>query len=175
MFLNELLEHLGSYCEDLKFNMEEVLSEDGAPGLSKAEIYGIALASSYATGNETLSEFMFLLSQDFLTTNEAFAAKSAASLMAMNNVYYRFCYNMENDHYRKKHSNLRMDVFFNHKINKLDFELYCLAVSAINGCFMSMRAHEKKVLKNGATEDSIHSCIRIAAVINGVARALTIG
>jgi alkyl hydroperoxide reductase subunit D len=56
--------------------------------------------------------------------------------------------------------------------NKPDFELFCLAVSAINGCEMCIRSHEEAVLMGGLTEEHVHDAVRIAAVINASALAL---
>jgi alkyl hydroperoxide reductase subunit D len=56
--------------------------------------------------------------------------------------------------------------------SKADFELLCLAVSAINGCEACVQSHEKVVLEKGITEDQVHDAIRIAAVIHAAAGAL---
>jgi alkyl hydroperoxide reductase subunit D len=56
--------------------------------------------------------------------------------------------------------------------SKVDFELFCLAVSAINGCESCIKAHEKTVLAGGLSEDQVHDAVRIAAVIQGAAVAL---
>ena len=57
-------------------------------------------------------------------------------------------------------------------IDKKDFELFSMAVSAINGCGMCMHAHEDELRKAGMTTEQIQASVRIAAVVNGVARTL---
>jgi alkyl hydroperoxide reductase subunit D len=64
-----------------------------------------------------------------------------------------------------------MNVIGNPGIAKVDFELYCLAVSAINGCGMCMEAHVHEVEKAGTSKLGVQSAIRIASVINSLAQA----
>ena len=46
------------------------------------------------------------------------------------------------------------------------FELFSLAVSAINGCGTCMASHEQVVTKGGVTEDQVHDAVRIAATVS---------
>jgi alkyl hydroperoxide reductase subunit D len=50
-----------------------------------------------------------------------------------------------------------------------------LAVSAINGCEMCVRAHEKTVSDGGLTADHVNDTVRIAATIYATAAALEAG
>ena len=102
----------------------------------------------------------------------AAAARAAAAIMGMNNVYYRFVHLVGNDEYAKLPAKLRMNVIGSPGIDKTDFELYSLAVSAINGCGACVAAHEKVVRKAGIAAEGVQSAVRIAAVIHGVAVAL---
>ena len=92
--------------------------------------------------------------------------------MGMNNVYYRFVHLVENPDYATLPAKLRMNVIGNPGVAKTDFELYSLAVSAINGCGACVAAHDKVVRKAGVTAEGVQSAVRIAAVIHGVAVAL---
>lgn len=67
---------------------------------------------------------------------------------------------------------LRMNFIANPGISKIDFELYCLAVSAINGCGACMRAHTKTLLKENVNKNAIQSAVKIASVICAVAQTL---
>lgn len=109
-----------------------------------------------------------------LSEAELQAAKSAAAVMGMNNVYYRFLHLVSDKDYGKMPARLRMNVIGNPGIAKVDFELYSLAVSAINGCGMCMDAHVHEIIKGGVSKNGIQSCIRIAAVVNAAAQALVI-
>ena len=62
------------------------------------------------------------------------AARAAAAIMGMNNIYYRFLHLVEDAEYQTMPARLRMNVIGNPGIDKLDFELLSLAVSAVNGC-----------------------------------------
>ncbi len=92
--------------------------------------------------------------------------------MAMNNIYYRSLHLMADHSYLKLPAKLRMNAIGNPGIPKSDFELYCLAVSAVNGCGMCLDSHEK-VLRNHFTQEGIQSALRIAAVVHAVAATLT--
>ncbi len=69
-------------------------------------------------------------------------------------------------------ANLRMTGIRSHGHDQLDFELFCLAVSVINGCVFCVKAHEKQLIEGGVSEDKILAGVRIAAVMNGLASVL---
>jgi alkyl hydroperoxide reductase subunit D len=101
-------------------------------------------------------------------------AKAAAALMSMNNVYYRFRHMVGKPSYADKPARLRMNRLVKPATNKADFELFSLAVSAINGCENCVRAHEDTVTKHGLSEDQVNDAVRIAATIHAAAVALEI-
>src|SRR5262245_56406643 len=92
--------------------------------------------------------------------------------MAMTNVYYRFRHLVGKPSYSEKPARLRMNRLVKPASNRVDFELFSLAVSAINGCEACIRAHENAVLDGGMTEEQVHDAIRIAATIQATAVAL---
>ena len=157
---------------DLKLNLGVVLSVEGSPGLSAEQIAGVALASTVAARNPTLLAEIETQASSVLDAAHVSAARAAATIMGMNNGYYRFTHLVGNDEYAKLPARLRMNVIGNPGIDKTDFELYSLAVSAINGCGSCMAAHEKIVRKAGVTAEGVQSAVRIAAVIHGIAVAL---
>lgn len=169
MTLESLKETLGDYAKDIRINISSVLSQDGAPDLSQNQIFGIALASAYATQNSGVISAI-LKETSTLSEAEANAAKAAATIMSMNNIYYRFVH-LVGGEYGKLPAKLRMNVIGQPGIAKVDFELYSLAVSAINGCGMCMEAHVHEVTKAGITPLGVQSAIRIAAVVNALAQA----
>jgi alkyl hydroperoxide reductase subunit D len=105
---------------------------------------------------------------DAAVVEDAFAA---ASLMAMNNVYYRFRHFAPKD-YALKPARLRMQRLARPATNKADFELVSLAVSAVHGCETCVRSHEQVVVEGGLTDDHVHDAVRIAAVIHAAAVTL---
>jgi alkyl hydroperoxide reductase subunit D len=160
------------HAKDLKLNLASVLSPEGAPGLSQEQILGVALASSIAARNPVLLFEVEALAQGALDKAQITAARSAASIMGMNNVYYRFVHLVDNDEYAKLPARLRMNVIGDPGVAKIDFELYALAVSAINGCGACVASHEKVLRKAGLSAEGVQSAVRIAAVMHGIAVAL---
>ena len=101
------------------------------------------------------------------------AAAPLAAIMGMNNVYYRSLHIMHNGaEYRTLPARLRMTIIGNPGVDKIDFELWCTAVSAINGCGMCIDAHEEELKKHGVPVTAIQAVIRIGSVINAVSRVL---
>lgn len=103
------------------------------------------------------------------------AAKSAASVMAMNNIYYRFVHLASNKEYATMPARLRVNVIANPGVDKADFELWSLAVSAINGCGACIDAHEKALNDAGVASTTIRTAVRFAAIIQSVAIAIEAG
>jgi alkyl hydroperoxide reductase subunit D len=171
MNLDALKESLGDHAKDIKLNLASVMSEAGAPELSLKQIHGIALACAYSTKQAAV---ITALTSELLSDAERQAAKSAATIMAMNNIYYRFCHMVSDKSYMGMPAKLRMNVIGNPGIDKVDFELNCLAVSAINGCGMCVDAHTHELSKAGVSKLAIQSAVRIAAVVNATAMAVTV-
>jgi alkyl hydroperoxide reductase subunit D len=172
MDLTQLKNLIPDHAKDLKLNLSTVLSPEGAPGLAEHQIAATALASAIAARNPTLLREIEALVVPTLDAAQVTAARAAAAIMGMNNVYYRFVHLVENPDYGTLPAKLRMNVIGNPGVPKTDFELYSLAVSAINGCGACVVAHDKVVRKAGVTAEGVQSAVRIAAVIHGVAVAL---
>jgi alkyl hydroperoxide reductase subunit D len=174
MSIQDLRNQLGEYAKDTKLNLGSVLTEEGAQDLKLNQIYGIALASAYATKNTTVVNAVQKEAAAILSEAEIHAAKAAATIMAMNNVYYRFNHLVSDKEYGKMPAKLRMNVIGSPGIDKTDFEMMSLAISAINGCGMCMDAHVHEITKAGISKQGVQSCIRISAVINAAAQASVI-
>ncbi len=101
-----------------------------------------------------------------------FAAKAASAIMGMNNIFYRFRHLSSNEKYSTMPARLRMQVIGRHGSDPVDFELWCLAVSAINGCGVCVDAHEKVLREKGVTEETILAAVRIASTIYALAATL---
>src|SRR4051794_3308433 len=143
MNLEIIKSRLPDYAKDLRLNLDSVLSEGGAPGLSAKQIAIIALASAIASRHEPLTEAIAAQAAGVLSSVELDGARSAAAIMAMNNIYYRFTHLVEEEEYLTMRASLRMNVMANPGCGKIDFELASLAVSAINGCGKCVASHEK--------------------------------
>jgi alkyl hydroperoxide reductase subunit D len=160
---------LPDYARDLKLNLSSVLT----PGsLTEQQVWGTALASAVASRNTALLQAIAEEAQARLSPAAFNAAKAAAAIMGMNNVYYRFTHLVGSPDYRTMPARLRMNVIGNPGVDKLDFELWSLAVSAINGCGMCLEAHDREVIAKGATREMVQDAVRIASVIHAVAVVL---
>lgn len=169
MTIDNIKSALPDYARDLRLNLDSVLSEGGAPGLSLRQIHAVAVASAVASRYAPLSQALETLAAASLSAEEINGAKSAAAIMGMTNVYYRFTHLVSDPEYATLRAGLRMNVMANPGIDKDSFELASLAVSAINGCGMCMDSHEKTLRQHDFTAQAVQSAVRIGAVIHAVA------
>jgi len=167
--VESLRARLPENARDTKLNLQSVL-QGGT--LSAAQRWGVAVASAAAARNRELLDAILADARDEAGDAVIDDALASASLMAMNNVYYRFKHMIAKESYEQKPARLRMQRIAKPATNKPDFELFCLAVSAINGCEMCIRSHEAAVISGGLTEDHVVDAVRIAAVVNAAAVAL---
>jgi lipoyl-dependent peroxiredoxin subunit D len=170
MSIETFRDQLPDYARDIKLNLGAVLAPDGAPDLNEKQIWLVALASAYATKTPALWQAVEADAGGHLNDVERRAARGAATLMAMNNVYYRFLHLLGDAEMKKLPARLRMNGLANHGIAKFDFEAMSLAVSAINACGMCIEAHVHELRHQGATPLAIQSIARIAAVITAAAQ-----
>ena len=172
MKIEQVRDALPDYARDLKLNLGTVLTTQGAPGLNEKQIWSIALASAIAARNTSFARSVEAESRAHLADLDIEGAKAAAAIMGMNNIYYRFLHLVEDGEYQTMPARLRMNVIANHGIDKLDFELISLAVSAVNGCGLCVTSHEKKLRSHDVSREAIQSAVRIAATIHAVAGVL---
>ena len=169
--LESLRARMPEEARDIRLNLQAVLQSGGA--LSDGERWGTALAAAIASRSVELAEAIAADARASGVGEEFLAdARAAAALMAMNNVYYRFRHLVGKETYGRMPARLRMTRMAQPATNKADFELFCLAVSAINGCEMCIRSHEAVVLQGGLSEAQVHDAIRIAATVNATAVAI---
>ncbi|WP_395376722.1 carboxymuconolactone decarboxylase family protein [Marinicella sp. W31] len=174
MSIQELKTQLNDFAKDIKLNLGSVLSEEGSAGLTQKQIIMIALGSAYAIKDNTVVNAVLNEASETLDNMEINAVKAATTIMAMNNVYYRFTHLVSDSSYASMPAKLRMNIMANPGIEKVDFELISLAVSAIEGCGLCIDSHVSVVNKAGISKEGVQSSIRIAATINAVAQALAI-
>jgi len=170
--LENIRDALPGYARDLQLNLGSVLTPAGAPGLSERQIWAVALASAAASRNPGFTAELQALAAQHLDAAHINAARAAAAIMGMNNVYYRFLHLVEDAEYGKLPARLRMNVLANPGIAKADFELLSLAVSAINGCGSCIASHERVLRQHGLEREALQSAVRIGAVVHAVARVL---
>ncbi len=169
MNLNELMDTLPAYAKDLKLNFSTLSQQ---PELTPQQLWGTVTASVVASRNPELTQAALAEAANHLSPQALEAAKGAAAIMGMNNVYYRFQHLASNEKYRTMPARLRMNILRSHGIDPVDFELWCAAVSAINGCGACVDSHEKVVREKGLSEEAVLAAIRLASVIHGIATVL---
>ena len=158
------------YGRDLKLNF---LSLKQQSDLNEQQIWGTIVAAAIASRNSEFTQAALAEAAHHLSGPALQAAKGAAAMMmGMNNVYYRFLHLASNPNYKTMPARLRMNLIHPHGVEPVDFELWCAAVSAVNGCSACVDSHEKVIREKGLNEEAILAAIRLAAVIHGLATVL---
>lgn len=174
MNLSQLREQIPDFGRDIRLNLESVLSSEGSPGLTDKQIWSTALSAAYALENEALASMVLNDGGAHLDDATVEAAKAAATIMAMNNVYYRTQHLLEDAELKKLPARLRMNVIGKPGIEKVDFELMSFAISALAGCGQCLHAHLNELRKAGVSNEGIQSSFKIASVLQAASRALGI-
>ncbi|WP_347252364.1 carboxymuconolactone decarboxylase family protein [Legionella sp.] len=156
-------QQLPPFAKDVRLNLTKVLDLTQMDGLTEQQIIGSALAVAYHLGNKLLIADLLELNQE---EKVAEAAKLAASLMAMTNIYYRFVHLSEHKELTQVPAGLRMQGMMNPGIDRLTFETFSLAVSILNGCGACMSAHTRQLQEQGISAHALARIGRIAAVIH---------
>lgn len=167
MSIDALRDALPAYAKDLSLNLSSLVNETL---LTDQQKWGCFLASAYAVGQPQVVKAVEAAAQ--MSPEAKTAAKAAAAIMGMNNIYYRSLHLMKNAEYRTLPAKLRMNIIGNPGVDKTDFELWCTSVSAVNGCGMCLDAHEEELRKRAVPNVNIQAALRIAAVVNAVSRVL---
>ena len=169
--MDTLIDSLPDYAKDLKLNYSSLVRQDTI--LSDAQRWGTIVACAIACGNHRLIGAAVAEASARVPVVVVEAAKGAAAIMGMNNVYYRYLHTVSNEKYRTIPARLRMNFLRIHGVEHVDFELWCEAVSAINNCPACVDSHEKAVREKGLGEEQILQAIRIASIIHGISEVLT--
>lgn len=169
MSIDALKEQIPDFAKDVRLNLGTIANDDS---LGEQTKYGLLLACAIATRNADVAAAFDREATSRLTPEARDAARAAASVMGMNNVYYRFVHLASNPTYRTLPAKLRMNVMAQPGVPKVDFELWSLAVSAINGCGACVDSHEKVLIAAGVKEETIQTAVRFAAIVQSTAITL---
>ncbi len=170
MQIDQLIDTLPDYAKDLKLNYSTLVRQNA--DFTPQQLWGTVVASAMVTGNDELTRSVLDAAAGNMSTKALDAAKSAAALMGMNNIFYRFQHLSSNEKYSTMPARLRMNAIRTHGVESVDFELWSLAASAINGCGKCIDAHEKVVREKGAAEETILAVVRVASVIHAIGSVL---
>jgi alkyl hydroperoxide reductase subunit D len=171
--LDTLKEALPGYARDLKLNLGSVI---GTSTLPEQRLWGTVLAVAIASRNERVLQALDVDAREHLSDTAYHAASGAAAIMAQNNVYYRAKHLLAEAGiagYDDIPARLRMQVIGSSGgVDKADFEFWCLAVSAVNGCGSCLASHEQVLREAGVPREQVHEALRIAATVHSVAVTL---
>ena len=168
MSLSDLRNSLPDYAKDLKLNLGSI---SRTTALTEEQLWGTLLSTAAATRNAKVLSEIADEAADTLSAEAYNAALGAASIMGMNNVFYRGRGFLDGK-YDDLRPGLRMNIIGNPGVDKTDFELWSLAVSAINGCEHCVAAHDDVVRKAGLTKEQAFEAVKVAATVQGVAQAI---
>jgi alkyl hydroperoxide reductase subunit D len=169
MSLDSLKARLPDSAKDLRLNLSSLANETV---LTPQQLAGTFLVSALASRNAEVTAGIAAEFGPKLSPEAREAARAAAAIMGMNNIYYRFTHLAGSEDYQRMPARLRMNAMAKPGVEKADFELWSLAVSAINGCGMCIASHEKVLREHGVSAEQIQAAVRIAAVVHATACAL---
>ena len=166
-WVNVIKEGLPEYAKDTKLNLDAVLLRSS---LDPVVAQGCALATAFAVGNSKLAT---AIDAEIDDRKEANAALSAASIMAMTNVWYPYVEMTHDAELKGLPAQLRMNAIMSHGgTTKANFEAYSLAASIVGRCHFCVKAHYDTLKKEGMSVEQLRDIGRIAAVISSVSKIL---
>lgn len=166
-WVDQIKEALPEYAKDTKLNLDAVIRRST---LNVDEAECVALAAAVATGNGKIVSVML---GNIINDVERDAAMTAASLMAMNNVWYPFVEMAEDERLTGLPAQLRMNAIATHGgTTKARFEAYSLAASIVGKCHFCVKAHYETLKQEGYSVEQLRDIGRIAAVMTSVCRVL---
>ena len=170
MSLDALKDRIPDYAKDLRINLGVIA---GSTALTPQQAWGAAVAAAVTARSPEVLAAITADAAAHLSPEALTAAKGAAAIRGMNNVYYRFTHFMgEVGEYHAMPARLRMQIIGKPGVDHVDFELWCLGSSAITGCEQCVRSHEKVVREKGGSKEAVQDTVRIAAVVHAVALTL---
>ena len=156
------------YVRDLKLNFTSTLTSEH---LTTKECALLGLTTAINNNNKPLTQYFTAYAEAQGATAEEIAeAAGCASLLASNNIFYRFRHFTQKEKYTQIPARIRMQIMMKPVTGKEFFELMSLAVSAVNGCEMCVNAHEDSLIKMGTTEERIFDAVRIASLVTSMGK-----
>ena len=170
MSIDALKNQLPEYAKDLKLNLSSVLNLP--EGLSNEQLWGSLVCAAIVARNPDVARLIEADAAQHLSEQGLNAARAAAALMGMNNIYYRFTHLVGSEDYAKMPAKLRMNVMMNPGVDKTTFELWSFVASVINGCGLCIESHEKHLIERGLTKEAVQFAAKIAAIVHAIAVTL---
>lgn len=173
-YTNQSLELLrqgdSRYIKDLKVNLKNVLNSDQL-NEKEAALLGLAIAANQ--NNDVLVDYFNKLSAENGASEAEIAdAVACTSLLASNNVFYRFRHFTNKEKYEQLPARIKMNIMMKPVLGKEFFELVSLAVSAVNGCEQCVKSHEHSLIELGSSEERIFDAVRLSSVVVSLCKVI---
>ena len=158
------------YLRDLKLNFSSTLT---SAHLSNKECALLGLSVAVNNNNKPLTQYFTQYAEENgADAAELGEAAACASLLASNNIFYRFRHFTQKEKYTQIPARIRMQIMAKPVSSKEFFELMSLVVSAVNGCEMCVNAHEDSLIKLGTTEERIFDAVRIGSLVTATGKII---
>ena len=166
-WVDQVKESIPEHAKDIKLNLDAVINRSG---LDEVDAHACAFAAAVAAGNGDLA-FEISMNGPLASTPEREAAKTAAALMGMNNVWYPFVEMAADESMKGLPAGLRMNAYATHGgVSKKKFEMYALCASIVGKCHFCVKSHYETLKKEGMTTQELMAVGRIAAVVTAVGK-----
>jgi lipoyl-dependent peroxiredoxin subunit D len=167
-WVEQVKDSIPDHSKDIRLNLDAVINRSL---LSEVDTHACAVAAAIAAGNGELAHAIITSGKLDEFPKELEAAKTAASLMGMNNVWYPFVEMTGDPDLKGLPAGLRMNAYANHAgVTKKQFELYALVASIIGKCHFCVKNHYDVLKKEGMTIQELHHAGKIAAVIYAISK-----
>lgn len=165
-WVDNLKGEIPDYAKDIKLNLDTTIKRSV---LEETAEY-VALAAAFATGHHKLWTWIH---SEMTDGQEAEAAITAASLMAMNNIWYPYVEMSKDIQLKNLPAQLRMNAISTHAGTTKDkFEAYSLAASIVGKCEFCVKAHYDTLRKAGYNVEQLRDIGRISSVITAVSKIM---
>ncbi len=172
MNFETILNGIPAYAKDIKLNLSSMVTNHSA--LTDSQFAGSILVAAISTKNNGLTKLVNQAIAETLQEKELEAVRSAAAIMGMTNIYYRFTDLVDDPSYATMPAGLRMNILRDPGVDKLDFEMWSLVASVIGGCHKCVSSHEQQLIKHGISKETVQLLAKIAAVIHSLSCIHTI-
>ena len=170
IWVDRVKDSIPDHSKDVKLTFDTVFK---STLLDAVDLQACALAAAITAGNGELANV--IESGSILVDNpaELAAAKTAASLMGMNNIYYPFVEMTGDSDLKGLPPGIRMQAYLNHAgVSKKKFEMYALCASIVGKCHHCVKNHYDVLKKEGMTVQELQHVGKVAAVINAIGKVV---
>lgn len=169
MALDALRSALPGYAADLRRNLASVVDDGRLP---QRQVWGALLACAVAVRSAPVLRAVAPEARERLAPEAYDGALAAAAAMAANNVFFRARHLLSDPGYGRLRTGLRTNVLGARGVPKADYELWCVAVSAVGGCGACLDEHERAVRRTGADRETVQEALKVAAVVQAAGTVL---